>query len=90
MGKFLYPDSKPVQVDDVTLAHVRYVIFERLKRRESTILSIADKGKLRSFCIGPGIPLEIELDSIEVPLDRALVNEYAKAANSSRGILVTI
>ena len=89
MGKFIYPGSKPIQIDDRTLAHVRYVIFERLKRRESTLLSIADKGKLRSFSIGPGIPLEIELDAVDVPLDKELASECGKAANSSRGIRIT-
>ena len=61
MGRFVYSRMSPsVEIDDRTLAHVRIVVMNKLRRRESFMFDTqaGDGSGRRSYWINAGVPIQ--------------------------------
>ena len=84
-------ESLPVELPDRVLAHVRAVIATKLRRGECFMLTWTNPNDIgtTSVWMQPSIPLRFVFDSPETDLlDGEYLNELARAANSSRGIVL--
>jgi len=94
MAFLFYGSSEhPIEIDDVTLAHLKVVIATKLRRKESFTLSWRhDDGQPRgrtTVWLHPSIQLRFEFDEPDPPqLDPARIQAYANSANTSGGILI--
>ena len=96
MGSLFYDDDVvPIQIDDLTLAHLKVVIATKLRRNESFTLSWQhaeeQEGGRSTVWLPPSIPLRFVFDDPEPPvLQPEWITTMANSANSSGGItLVT-
>ncbi|GAA1973584.1 ATP-dependent DNA ligase [Microbacterium pumilum] len=93
MGKFIYGAVvNTFDVDDRTLAHLRVVIMNKLRRSESFMfdLTMSDGSGSRSFWMGPSIPIQFQFFGGRNPrINRAWVEELMGAANGPRGLWIT-
>jgi len=94
MGTLYYGGSaEPVEVEDRALAHLKFVISAKLRRGESFTVSWRhpdDQPRGRStIWLHPSIPLRFVFDDPEpAELHRAWLEELAKSAHSSGGIML--
>jgi hypothetical protein len=91
----LYYGSDPAgkEVEDLTLAHLKVVIVNKLRRNESFTIAWrhpADGPAGRStIWMHPAIPLRFVFDDPRPPhLDRRRLEELANAASMSGGIVI--
>lgn len=92
MGKLEYNSSRPpIEVDDVTLAHLKIVMGTKLRRNESFMMtwpgSTARAGRMTAW-MHPSIPMILEFDSGSVPRIQPQRIEQMMAALNARGELV--
>ena len=92
MGRLYYGSSpEPIEMSDRVLAHLKVVISTKLRRSESFPLSWDRGGDRSTVWLHCSIPLRFEVCSEAAgSIDRAYLNELAKAANSSGGIVVDL
>jgi len=94
VGTIYYGGSAtPIHIEDRALAHVKVVIATKLRRGESFTLSWRhpeEETRGRStIWLHPSIPLRFVFDEPEPPeLSRAWLEELARTANSSGGIML--
>ena len=84
-------ESLPVELPDRVLAHVRAVIATKLRRGECFMLTWTNPNYpgTTSLWMQPSIPLRFVFDVTDAePLDGEYLNELARAANSSRGLVL--
>ncbi|MDT0156309.1 hypothetical protein Q9R19_01590 [Microbacterium sp. ARD32] len=93
MGSLEYNSSRPpIQVDDVTLAHLKIVIGTKLRRHESFMMTwLVDPagtgGRLTTW-MHPSIPLVFSFDSSTMPeIDPKRIEHMIEYLNT-RGDLV--
>ena len=91
MGKFIYGTgvAQSFDVDDRTLAHLRVVIMNKLRRSESFMfnLTIGDASGQRSFWLSPAVPIQFHFFGSRAPrLNRAWVEQLMAAANGPNGL----
>jgi hypothetical protein len=93
MGNLEYNSSRPpIQVDDVTLAHLKVVIGTKLRRRESFMMTwLPDQsvqpGRLSTW-MHPAIPLVFAFDATVMPAIDAKRIEHMMELLNARGDLV--
>jgi hypothetical protein len=90
---YLYygPEILPVEMPDRVLAHVKVVIATKLRRNESFMLTWRHPGDdgVTSIWLQPSIPLRFVFDVAEAgELDGEYLQTLARAANSSRGLVL--
>lgn len=93
MGVLVYGNgTDPLEVSDHLLTHLMIVAATKLRRSESFTVSftgIASGSGRTTIWLQPAIPLRFEFDSAEqCTVDRALLQELAESASSSRGITI--
>ncbi|MDX2400628.1 DUF7882 family protein [Microbacterium algeriense] len=92
MGMLYYHNSEnPIQIEDLTLAHLKVVIATKLRRNESFTLSWrhpeGDPVGRSTIWLHPSIPLRFVFEDPVVPeLRPEWINAMANSANSSGGI----
>jgi hypothetical protein len=92
VGLFLYANSTPgIEIDDRTLAHLRVVMFAKLRRDESFGFSwdsgSATSGGRGAAWICPGVPLQMIFYGNEhVHFNRTWLEQLTDAANSNTGL----
>ena len=91
MGKFIYGTgvANSFEVDDRTLAHLRVVIMNKLRRSESFMFNLAmgDASGQRSFWLSPAVPIQFHFFGGRAPrLNRNWVEELMSAANGPNGL----
>ena len=94
MGTLEYNSSHPaIEIDDVTLAHLKIVIGTKLRRQESFMMTWApgDSGTARMTAwIHPSIPLVIAFeDPKPAPIDAERVAQMMQHLNAHGEIIVT-
>ena len=95
MGQLFYGSAdQPIDIPDRLLAHLKVVVATKLRRSESFTLSWCHRGdepKGRStIWLHSAIPLRFVFASAEPEeLDPALLQELARAANSSGGLTIS-
>ena len=93
MGKFIYGTAaNSFEIDDRTLAHLRIVIMNKLRRSESFMFDVAmsDGSGHRSFWINPGVAIQFQFFGSRAPrINRAWVEELMAAASGPKGLGIT-
>jgi hypothetical protein len=90
VGKFIYGTAgNSFEIDDRTLAHLRVVMMNKLRRSESFMfeLTMNDGSGRRSFWVSPAIPIQFHFHGSRAPrLNRAWVEELMTAASGPAGL----
>jgi hypothetical protein len=93
VGKFIYDTaSNSFEVDDRTLAHLRIVMMNKLRRSESFMfdLAMSDGSGSRSFWISPAVPIQFHFFGSRNPrINRAWVEDLMLAASGPMGLRIT-
>lgn len=92
MGRFIY-DSAGVSVDldDRTLAHLRIVVMNKLRRSESFMfdVDVGDGSGRRGFWMHPSVPLQFHFYGSRQPrINRAWIEDLMQAASSPHGLSI--
>jgi hypothetical protein len=95
MGRLYYGNMpEPIEMPDRILAHLKVVISTKLRRSESFPLTWHrgdDDAERSTIWLHCSIPMRFDVSSEAcASLDRAYLNELAKAANSSGGLVVDL
>ena len=93
MGRLIYgPTAQSVDIDDRTLAHLRIVVMNKLRRSEAFMfdIEIGDGSGRRSFWMHPSVPLQFHFfGSRQPPINRVWIEELMLAASSPHGLTIT-
>ena len=79
-------------IDDRTMAHLRVVVMNKLRRGESFMFDITmhDGSGRRSFWMHPSIPIQFHFyGKRAVHINKAWVEELMDAAGSANGLTIT-
>jgi len=92
MGRFIYDTSgNSIDIDDRTLAHLRIVMMNKLRRSEPFMfdVEVGDGSGRRSFWIAPAVPLQFHFFGSRPPrINRAWVEELMLAASGPGGLTI--
>ena len=92
MGRFIYDTAgTSVDIDDRTLAHLRIVIMNKLRRSESFMfdVEVGDGSGRRSFWMHSSVPLQFHFFGSRQPqINRAWVEELMQAASGPNGLTI--
>jgi hypothetical protein len=92
MGRFIYDTvANGVDIDDRTLAHLRVVVMNKLRRSEPFMfdVEIGDGSGRKSFWIHPSVPLQFHFYGSRNPrINRAWVEELMQAASGPSGLSI--
>jgi len=93
VGRFIYSTAATaVDIDDRTLAHLRVVIMNKLRRAESFMFDVemGDGSGRRTFWIHPSVPLQFQFFGSRNPsLNRAWIEELMQIASGPNGLSIT-
>jgi hypothetical protein len=92
VGILTYNSTRSIELDDRTLAHLRSVVYAKLRRGESFAFSwenTAERGSGRhSIWMSPGTPLAFQFfDTQEIALNPEWIRQLTKSANSPGGLV---
>ena len=83
MGRFIYDSAaNSVDIEDRTLAHLRIVVMNKLRRSESFMfdVDVADGSGRRSFWMSPSVPIQFHFFGSRQPrINREWVEELMVA-----------
>ncbi|MEZ3159008.1 ATP-dependent DNA ligase [Microbacterium sp. BWT-B31] len=92
MGRFIYDASgNSVEIDDRTLAHLRIVVMNKLRRSEAFMFDVdmGDGSGRRSFWMHPSVPMQFHFFGSRQPrINRAWVEELMQAASGPAGLTI--
>ena len=92
MGRFIYDSAgNSVDIDDRTLAHLRIVIMNKLRRSESFMfdVEIGDGSGRRSFWMHSSVPLQFHFFGSRQPrINREWVEALMQSASSPHGLSI--
>jgi hypothetical protein len=90
LGFFLYDDSRAIELEDRTLAHLQVVIIDKLRRHESFALNLDDGEHAVMMWMNPCTPLQfVYVGNRHPKLNRLWLEELASEA-SLTGVLVLL
>jgi len=92
MGRFIYDTmANSVDIDDRTLAHLRIVVMNKLRRTESFMfdVEVGDGSGRRSFWMHPSVPLQFHFFGSRQPrINRAWIEDLMVAASGPNGLTI--
>ena len=92
MGRFIYDTmANSVDIDDRTLAHLRIVLMNKLRRSEAFMfdVEIGDGSGRRSFWIHPSVPLQFQFFGSRNPrINRLWIEELMQSASGPSGLQI--
>lgn len=92
MGRFIYDtNANSVDIDDRTLAHLRIVMMNKLRRSEPFMfdVEIGDGSGRRSFWISPSVALQFHFFGSRQPrINRVWVEDLMLAASGPNGLSI--
>ena len=92
MGRFIYDSAgASVDIDDRTLAHLRIVIMNKLRRSESFMFDVemGDGSGRRSFWMHSSVPMQFHFFGSRQPhINRAWVEALMHAASGPNGLTI--
>lgn len=92
MGRFIYDtNANAVDIEDRTLAHLRIVIMNKLRRAEPFMfdVEVGDGSGRRSFWVHPSVPLQFHFYGSRQPrINRAWVEDLMLAASGPNGLSI--
>lgn len=83
--------ANAVDIDDRTLAHLRLVVMNKLRRSEAFMFDheMKDGTGRRSFWIHPAVPLQFHfIDRRPQAINRLWIEELMQSASSASGLTV--
>jgi len=90
MGRFIYDSTATsVEIDDRTLAHLRIVVMNKLRRSESFMFDaeMGDGSGRRSFWMHPSVPMQFHFYGGRNPrINRHWVEAMMLAASGPHGL----
>ena len=93
MGRFIYDTiANAVEIDDRTLAHLRIVVMNKLRRGESFMFDVeaGPGGDRRSFWMHPSVPLQFHFHGSRSPrINRAWIEGLMQNASGPNGLSIT-
>ena len=93
MGSFIYDGpANSFEIDDYTLAHLRIVVMNKLRRSEPFMfdLTMRDGSGHRSFWIHHSVPLQFRTFSDpHVRINRLWIDTLMEAAGGPNGLFLT-
>ena len=93
MGRFIYDTvANAVDIDDRTLAHLRIVVMNKLRRSESFMfdVEVGDGSGRRSFWMHPSVPIQVQFYGSRQPrINRVWVEDLMLAASGPNGLSIT-
>ena len=93
MGRFIYASmANSVDIDDRTLAHLRIVVMNKLRRGEAFMfdVEVGDGSGRRSFWIHPSVPIQFHFFGSRNPrINRAWIEELMQGASGPNGLTIT-
>lgn len=93
MGTFVYDSTYSVEIEDRTLAHLRIVVMNKLRRSEPFMFEVDmhDGSGHRSFWVHPGVPLQFRFYNSHHPaINRAWIETLMAAASSPQGLTLLL
>jgi hypothetical protein len=93
MGRFIYDTlNNSIDIEDRTLAHLRIVIMNKLRRSESFMFTVdldSEGISRRSFWMHPSVPLQFAFHGSREPrLNRLWIEALMTSASSPNGLFV--
>jgi hypothetical protein len=92
MGRFIYDTTaNAVDIDDRTLAHLRIVMMNKLRRSEPFMfdVEVGDGSGRRSFWIHPSVPLQFHFFGSRQPrINRSWIENLMQAASGPSGLTI--
>ena len=92
MGRFIYDSvGNSVDIEDRTLAHLRLVIMNKLRRSESFMFDVeaGDGSGRRSFWLSPAVPIQFHFFGGRQPrINREWVEELMLVASGPHGLTI--
>ncbi len=93
MGRFIYDTlNNSIDIEDRTLAHLRIVIMNKLRRSESFMFTVdldSEGISRRSFWMHPSVPLQFAFHGSREPrLNRLWIDALMVSASSPNGLFV--
>ena len=93
MGRFIYDTmANSVDIDDRTLAHLRIVVMNKLRRGEAFMfdVEVGDGSGRRSFWMHPAVPIQFHFFGSRNPrINRAWIEELMQGASGPNGLTIT-
>ena len=93
MGRFIYDTTgNSVDIEDRTLAHLRIVIMNKLRRAECFMFDVemGDGSGRRSFWMSPSVPIQFHFFGSRTPrINREWVEELMLIASGPNGLSIT-
>lgn len=93
MGRFIYDSmANSVDIDDRTLAHLRIVVMNKLRRSEPFMfdIEIGDGSGRRTFWLHPSVPMQFHFFGSRNPrINRLWVEELMQVASGPNGLTIT-
>ncbi|MGW9114559.1 DUF7882 family protein [Microbacterium sp. NPDC055683] len=92
MGRFIYGPGDAIDLDDRTLAHLRIIVMNKLRRSEPFMFDASPGEGMgrRSFWVHPAVPLQFQFHGGRSPrLNRAWLDDLMKAASGPTGLTIT-
>ena len=90
MGTFIYNTmSNAVEIDDRTLAHLRIVVMNKLRRSEPFMFDVEmhDGSGRRSFWLHPSVPMQFRFYRNHPPhINRLWIEQLMLAASGPNGL----
>lgn len=92
VGRFIYDtNANSVDIEDRTLAHLRIVVMNKLRRGEPFMFDVemGDGSGRRSFWVHPSVPLQFHFYGSRHPaINRAWVEALMAAASGPSGMVI--
>jgi len=92
MGTFIYDStSNHVELDDRTLAHLRIVVMNKLRRSEPFMFEVLmhDGSGHRSFWLHPGVPLQFQFfTNRPLHINRLWIEALMDSASGPNGLTI--
>jgi len=92
VGRFIYDTaSNAVEIEDRTLAHLRIVVMNKLRRGEPFMfdVEVGDGSGRRSFWVHPSVPMQFHFYGSRQPkINRAWVEDLMLAASGPHGLSI--
>jgi len=92
LGTFIYDTvANSVEFDDRTLAHLRIVIMNKLRRSEPFMFDVEmrDGSGRRAFWVSTSVPLQFRFYSTRQPwINRTWIEQLMSAASGPNGLMV--
>lgn len=92
MGRFVYDSmATSIEIDDRTLAHLRVVVMNKLRRSEAFMfdVSVGDGSGRRSSWMHPGVPMQFHFYGNRHPrINRTWIEQLMTAAGGPSGLTI--